>query len=227
MPETAFYMTLLAAMYDLSRANQQRPQPAFRTWEVPTYNARVAVMADRVRFGVYGLLSAALQGASAGFWPMVLEMRWDGVGVGRIDIAYRASRSGVGDEDAGWVGMNGSSSTSMRGVEVGAAGVRYDVRRSGRSVPVGHVFQVALQTLVVVAEAGCRTAFRLLRLVGLGFVFVAEFDARGRSLMDHGDLGGVVTFLATDMVARGAFGEVDVSVVRDGVVVGHGNLRGP
>lgn len=181
-----------------------------------------------MRFGVYGLLSAALQGASAGFWPMVLEMRWDGVGVGRIDIAYRTSRLGVGDEDAGWVGMNGSSSTSMRvgsGVEV--AGVRYDVRPSGRSVAVGRVFQVALQTLVVVAEAGCRTAFRLLRLVGLGFVFVAEFDARGRSLMDHGDLSGVVTFLATDMVARGSFQEVDVSVVKDGVVVGHGNLRGP
>ncbi len=36
-----------------------------------------------------------------------------------------------------------------------------------------------------------------------------------------------MTFMATDMVKRDAFEEVDMSIVKDGVIIGHRNSRGP
>jgi len=57
-----------------------------------------------------------------------------------------------------------------------------------------------------------------LKLEGFGFVFIADFDARGKLVMDLRDLIRVMTFVATEMVKRDSFEEVDVSTLKDGVI---------
>ena len=91
MNEIALYMTILAAMFDLSYKPKGNAIPNFRTWSVPQYNVRVAVKADQVCFAMWGLLYGFLRNLQ--FWPMSMKMSSDGVEVGQINISYQRESS--------------------------------------------------------------------------------------------------------------------------------------
>lgn len=233
MDEIAFYMTILAAMYDLCWLDQQRPQADFRTWQVPGYSVRVALKADSIGVGVYGLLSAAIYGLKTEFWPMILRMNWDGSDVGQINISYQASLSGnlsettlSGIESLSSTESTNSTSLSRSAINVGAPTIHYNIETGTGSITVEDLFGSVLRALVDAAVFGYKSVFRGFSIDGV-FAFKARKDVKGVPLMIYADLIRVMTFIATDTVKKNTWNEFIVTMIKDGMVIGEGYVKAP
>lgn len=231
MDEKAFYINTLVAMYDLSFLPQQSVLPDWKLWELPHYGVRVAAKTTQIRYAVWGLWQGVQRDANVGFWPMALKMSWGGDPVGQIVVAPRQSpSSNLGDGlafsavQASSVNKTSSSFGSSPN-DLGLPRFQYNITPNGHQITVKHLFQTTFATLVAAAEQGPSTPFP--GWISDEFTFVPILDARRRPLMVYGNLIKAMTYLATTAVERNYFHEVDVEVVRDGVVIGWGRLRNP
>lgn len=226
MKEIAFYMSALAVMYDLCFQNQQNPQREWKTWSLPDYNVQITLKTEGIRYAVWGLMSGVLYDASEGLWPMLLEMVWKGNQVGQINFSYRSFPSNITDAD--FHGTNtsalvGEFQNSTRTLLDAASRIQYNVTHNGRQISVGHLFQIVLSVLVYSADTGPNEYFQ--GFISENFTFMSALDGNRKPLMTHRDLIKVMTYVATMMVERNYFVEVDIAILRDGVRIGDGRLR--
>lgn len=211
--------------------------PDWKFWELPRYGVRVAAKTTQIRYAVWGLWQGVQRDVNAGFWPVALKMSWAGNSVGRIVVAPRQSlASNITDGltvpasgTSAAVQASGSNTTvSGSGSSpefLGAPHFQYNITPHGRQITVKHLFQITFATLVTSADQGPSTPFP--GWISDDFTFVPVLDARRRSLMVYENLIKAMTYLATTAVERNYFNEVNIEVIKDGVVIGWGWLRNP
>lgn len=94
---------------------------------------------------------------------------------------------------------------------------------NGLPMTAKDIFTIALSTMVLGAEQGPKTP--CLGITGDAFDMVPLFDSHGQSLLKYHSLIRAMRLLTRWMAAMHRFGEVDIQLVRDEVVIGLGRLK--
>ena len=94
---------------------------------------------------------------------------------------------------------------------------------NGLPMTARDIFAVALSAMILGAEKGPNTACQGIRDHGLDMIPI--FDTQGHSLLKYHSLIRAMRVLTRWMVAKNRFGEVDIELTRDGVVIGIGRLK--
>ncbi|KAL9064727.1 MAG: hypothetical protein Q9161_008698 [Pseudevernia consocians] len=85
------------------------------------------------------------------------------------------------------------------------------------------IFTIALATMVLGAEQGPETACS--GIMGAALDVIPIIDAQGQPLLKYHSLIKAMRVLTRWMVAKNRFGEIDVELIRDGVVIAIGRLK--
>lgn len=93
----------------------------------------------------------------------------------------------------------------------------------GLPMTAKEIFTIALSTMVLGAEE--RPASACGGIQGNAFDMIPIFDSHGGSLLKYHSLIRAMRVLTRWMAARNRFGEIDIELLRDGVVIGVGRLK--
>lgn len=94
---------------------------------------------------------------------------------------------------------------------------------NGRSMTARDIFAIALSTIVLGAEEGPETSCSGIQDDALDIIPI--FDTQGQSLLKYRSLVKAMRLLTNWMAAKNRFGEIDIELTRDGVVIAIGRLK--
>ena len=242
MNEIAIYMTTVTALDDLCFRDQSAPVPDYPhipfqspvKWSLPQYDVYLEISSQQVRYAVWGLQYAAGALLKAGLWPVIGRFFWSGQFAGRLDFAHKAyplppegtNHDIVGDKSAA-VGTESTASAVQTGTFSNATmvvGLFEGARLSivpiygAASLSARAVFGTAIDVMVLGAEHGPDTY--CLRLQRAGVEVIGESTAAGEPLLKYKSLIRAMSMLMPWMVTVGRFGEVDVQIRRNEVLIG-------
>ncbi len=239
MDEIAIYMNAVTALEDLCFRDQSAHLPGYphNTWSLPQYDLYIEVSAQQVRYAIWGLQLTAGAVRKAGFWPIIGRVFWREDFAGRVDVAncdfpldsveLVDRKQGRGDvRSNGTVGVGGSGIFLNSTVAVDlldTARLTIVPRYDGAAISARSVFGTAINVMVLGAENGPNTY--CLRLVRPEVEVVTEYDAGGNPLLKYKYLIRSMRMLTTWMVEMDRFGEIDVDVRRDGILIGRARIR--
>ena len=250
MNELAIYMTTITALEDLCFRDQSATVPGyphipFRSpamWSLPQYDIYLEISSQQVRYAIWGLQFAAGDVRKGGLWPVIARYFWRGDFAGRLDFANKnyplppedENKSTNEQQSNSSVGAKANSSAMMSpagiypnttAVTTFLEGARLTIRPAYRGVPLSPraVFGTAIDIMVLGAEIGPDTYSQ--RLEWAGVEVIGEESAAGEPLLKYKSLIRAMGMLMPWMVAMDRFGEIDVEIQRDAVVIGRVRIR--
>ena len=250
MNELAIYMTTVTALEDLCFRDQSATVPGyphvpFRSpaiWSLPQYDMYLEISSQQVRYAIWGLQLTAGDVRKGGLWPVIARYFWRGEFTGRLDFANKKyplppedeSRPRSEQHSNSNLGAKASPSAMMSppgnysnttAITTYLEGARLTLRPMYRGVPLSPraVFGTAIDIMVLGAEIGPDTYCQ--RLERTGVEAIGEENAAGEPLLKYKSLIRAMGMLMPWMVAMDRFGEIDVEIRRDAVMIGRVKIR--
>ena len=245
MNELAIYITAITALEDLCFRDQSATVPGyphvpFRSpaiWSLLQYDIYLEISSRQVRYAIWGLQFTAGDVRQGGLWPVIARYFWRGEFTGRLDFANKKYPLPPEDESKSTSEQHRSSSieakanssavVSPAGIYPNATavttlleGARLAISPTYRGVPLSPraVFGTAIDIMVLGAETGPDTYCQ--RLERAGVEVIGEESAAGEPLLTYKSLIRAMGMLMPWMIAMDRFGEIDVEIRRDAVMIG-------
>lgn len=245
LDEIGIYMTAITALEDLCFRTQSAPLPDYPhipfqspvKWSLPQYDVYLEISSQQVRYAIWGVQYAAGALRKAGLWPAIGRFFWRGEFAGRLDFASKRFPLPPDEREHHLAGPDRSGSFEVKGERAVAAamtsissnatmavsiyeGARLSIVPIYRGVALSAraVFGSAIDTMVLGAEHGPDTY--CLRLQRAGVDVIGERSAAGEPLLKCKSVIRAMSMLMPWMVTMGRFGEVDVQIRRDEVLIG-------
>ena len=250
MNEIEVYMTAVIALEDLCFRDQNEPVPGyppvpFRSpskWWLPQCSIYLEVSSLKVRYAVWGIQLTAGGIRKAGLWPVIGRCFWDEQFAGRVDFANKRHPLPP-DDDVQLLGKNASerihkskrksttviqSSNVLRNATTAGdmdetGRLTIDPKFNGVALSPRIVFGAAIDVMVLGAEYGPDTYCLLLHRAEVEVV--GKRDAAGNALMMYKHLIRAMSMLTSWLVRINRFGEIDVRILRDGVLIGTARIK--
>lgn len=245
MNEIAIYATTITALEDLcfrdpSAAVPDYPHVPFQSptkWSLPQYYVYLEISSQQVRHAIWGLQLAAGDVRRRGLWPVIGRYFWQGQFAGRLDFANKnhplppgeendstskqQRNASFGTETDTTAKMNSANSiANTTAINIFFDGARLTIVPTYRGEPLSPraVFGTAIDIMVLGFEYGLGT--HCLRLQRSGMLIIGESDAAGEPLLKYKSLIRAMAMLLPWMIVMDRWGEIDVEIQRDTVVVG-------
>ena len=245
LDEVGVYLTSITALEDLCFRPQSALLPDYphipfqshAKWSLPQYDVYLEISSQEVRYAIWGVQYAAGALRKAGLWPLIGRFFWRGEFAGRLDFAskrFPLPPEGIehylaGTDRRGNVEVKGESAAAAvkTGVSFNSTmavsqyeGARLSITPIYRGVALSAraVFGSAINIMVLGAEHGPDTY--CLRLQRAGVDVIGERSAAGEPLLKYKSVIRAMGMLMPWMVTIGRFGEVDVQIRRDEVLIG-------
>ena len=242
-------------MEDLAFMDQEAilPPRPIRSWALSQYDARIYIRTTRVRWAEYGLLTAVsvIGDARIYFRPCLIYFFWQDQEEGVLKFSRRdepftadvathptplPNAIGNAVNDTAADPLNTLLYTSDPDPTTPASNTSHDSSNllsrarlqvipsyNGSPMPSRNVFIASLSVMVLGAERGPDEPCP--RISGNSWEITPIWDAEGKSLLKFRSLIRAMRLLTRWMAANRRFAEVDIELKRDGVVIGHGQLR--
>lgn len=250
LDEIAVYQNAVAAMEDLAFMDQDAELPllAMHSWSLPQYDVSLDIASTRVQWAVYGLqmTQSLISSADFAFQPCLGRFFWQRNYEGSVNFMHRllvptflrgTHKAGTSDAPGSSESRNQTmlltpdpdvsvvvTNASNPGTgPLEAPQLRVVPTYNGLAMTSKEIFTIALSTMVLGAEQGPETPCS--GIIGDAFDVIPIIDAHGRSLLKYRSLIRAMRVLTRWMVAKNRFGEIDVELIRDGVVIGIGRLK--
>lgn len=245
MNEIEIYMTTITALEDLCFRDQSStvagyPHVPFRSptkWSLPQYDVYLEISSQQVRYAIWGLQLTAGDVRRGGLWPVIARFFWREEFAGRVEFANKAYPLPPMDDDSLGVGkLNNATNnievnstvTAVSSTVVlsdtgattilDAARLTIVPRFNGVSLSPRAVFGTAINAMVIGAEYGPNTY--CLNLLRAGVHVFGMKDAAGEPLLRYKSLIRAMSMLMSWMVVQERWGEIDVDIKRDEVLIG-------
>ena len=246
LDEIALYMTAVTALEDLCFRDQSEPIPGnpdvpFRSpssWSLPQYDIYLEISSYRVSYGIWALQLTTGDVAKAGLWPVIARCFAWGEFAGRLDFGNRkfplppmdaivpvvGNSSNVSTNAAGltgWSDRNLNSSLATGLVD----GARLTIKPTFNGVPLSPraMFGTAIDVMVLGAESGPNVYCDGYQRSGLEIV--GAKDAAGQPLLKYKSLIRAMSILMGWVVSVNRFGELDVDIMRNSILIGTVKVR--
>lgn len=240
MNEIAVYMTTITAVEYLCFQSPTRPVPGDppiplrpqARWSLAQYDIYLEISSQQVVYAIWGLQIAAGDMRKGGFWPVIGRYSWQEEFVGRLDFGNRryplpgdeGYNNGARQSNASFNAETNSSaalSSDSTVVSEPFDGARLTIVPTyrGERLSPRELFGTAIDIMVLSADYGLETY--CLRLQRYGLVIIGAEDTRRQPLLKYKYLIRAMGMLLPWMVANGRLGEIDVKILRDGVVAGN------
>ena len=239
MNDIAIYMTAVKALENLCfrdqnaaiPGNPRAPFESLSVWSSPVDDIYLEISSLSVRYAVWALQLTAGNIGKRGWWPVIARYSWLGDFVGRLDLGNEDSPLPQTDGDLSSGGKLGSSNqtavtssaelmTNITTANNLVDGARLTINPTYRGLPLSprSVFGIAIDIMVLGAEYGPNTY--CLSLQRTGVEVIGLNDAGGEPLLKYKSLIRTMGILMPWMVAMQRYGEIDVEIRRDSVLVG-------
>ena len=250
MSEIAVYMTAVTALEDLCFRDQSAIVPGYpdvpfqspSKWSLPQYNVYLEVSSEQVRYAIWGIQLTTGAIRKGGFWPVIGRFFWDGQFAGRADIANQhyplpPEESGIlGNEKQGNATNHSevqlkapikssdiflNSTTAMYILDA----ARLTIVPTYRGDPLSPraVFGTAINVMVQGAENGPETY--CIRSQQAEVEIIGGNDASGEPLLKYKSVIRAMSMLTSWMVAMNRFGEIDVDIRRNAILIGRVRIK--
>ena len=249
MSEIAIYMTAVTVLEDLCFRDQSAPIPGdpripFRspaTWSLPQYHVYLEISSQQVRYAIWGLQLTAGDIRKGGFWPVIARYFWRDQFVGRLDFANQGYPLPPLDQDiiaegkpdiTTNNGVSQSAATDGSGISLNATaavdfvdGARLTIIPTYRGVPLSPraVFGAAINAMVLGAEDGPETYCSALSRAEIEII--GKENAAGDPLLKYKSVIRAMSMLMSWMVVMNRFGEIDVQIQRNTVLIGTARIK--
>ncbi|CAD6594047.1 MAG: hypothetical protein ASARMPREDX12_007994 [Alectoria sarmentosa] len=186
--------------------NAELPLTQFHSWSLPQYDIIVDVASTRVRWAIYGLqLTIKMISTNpVAFQPYT--------GLNAILL--------TADPDISTIADNNSNNKI---ITLHSPQLQVVPTYNGLPMTSNYILAIALTIMALGAEKGPQQACNGIR--DGSFDMIPILDTQGQSLLKFHSLIKAMRVLTRLMVAKNKFGEVDVELWRDGVVIGIGRLK--
>lgn len=240
-------MNTIAALEDLCFRDQGASMPAYplASWTLPQYNVYIDVTSQQVRYAIWGLQLTASVVRKEGFWPIIARYFWQGDFAGRVDIGNKnrpypptddspLAKLSQGSVSSANTDIETNTTTNVTSSQVfvnttagidllGAARLTIVPNYNGASISPRAVFGTAINVMVLGAENGPNTY--CLQLLRPEVEIRSEYDAQGQPLLKYKHAIRAMAILTEWMVMRNEFGEIDVDILRGGVLIGKARIK--
>ena len=250
MSEIALYMTAVAALEDLCFRDQSATIPGYpdvpfqspSKWSLLQYNVYLEVSSEQVRYAIWGIQLTTGAIRKGGFWPVIGRCFWDEHFAGRVDFANKQyplppEESGIlGNEKQGnatnhsKVKLTAPIKSSDIFLNSTAAVDTLDAARltivptyRGDPLSPRAVFGTAINIMVLGAENGPETY--CIRSQQAEVEIIGENDAMGEPLLKYKSVIRAMSMLTSWMVAMNRFGEIDVEIQRNAILIGRVRIK--
>ena len=245
LDEIGIYMTAMTALEDLCFRAQSAPLPDYPLipfqspvkWSLPQYDVYLEVSSHQVRYAIWGVQYAAGALRKAGLWPCIGRFFWRGEFAGRLDFGSKRFPLPPDKMEYHLAGADRGGNVEVKGKPAAAAtntgispnttmvvglyeGARLSILPIYRGVVLSAraVFGSVIDIMVLAAEHGPDTY--CLRLQRAGIEVIGEESAAGEPLLKYKSIVRAMSMLMPWMVAVNRFGEIDVQIRRDEVLIG-------
>lgn len=249
MNEIAIYMTAVTALEDLCFRDQDTPVPGYppvpihspSTWSLEQYDIYLEISSQKVRYAIWGLQCTAGDILKVGLWPVIGRYFWREQFAGRLDFANKKNPLPPTNRDSFIQQQSSASAEARTNSKITASpasnfsnitliadsvdGARLTIVPTYHGVLLSPraVFGSAIDAMVYGAEYGLDTY--CLRLQRAGLDVFGQKDAAGEPLLKYKSLIRAMAMLMPWMVAMNRFGEINVEIRRDAVLVGNVRIQ--
>ena len=230
MDEIGVYMNAVASMEDLCFRYAARTLIS-RTWSLAQYEVKLYILAtgDSL-YAAWALQSIIIALIDSGFWPIEGNFSWKGTQKGYISVnhtqnATPSTSHGSNTIDIALHGAYVNETTGLISMPVAEGStLQVRLRFEGVTMSPEQVFSSVLAVMVWGKEQGPETLCE--GFDDDDFRMIPQKDLKtGQSRLKWGYVIKAARSLAAWMVEEGAYGEANLDIIRDGILVGQGRIR--